>query len=317
MQIEHLLEFHGKSLDDFKGMPIPKKDLSKNISQIIREEIPQNLDLLSIKAQSNVSKMNYDQKDVFDKVVDAVENDISKVFVIDGPGGTGKTFVYNTLLAHIRSKGHIALAVASSGIAALLLDGGRTAHSRFKIPLAVNEFSTCNISVQSQLAELIRLCKLVVWDEAPMCNKYAFEAVDRCFKDIMKSEYLFGGKVVVLGGDFRQILHVIPHGTRMDIVASTLKRSYIWSHTDVRHLTINMRTSLGSDETKEKQQEFMNYLLRIGDGKKTAMNMEDELIELKNEIISKSSNSDDFVDEIFPNISNVTTNLNHAIEKSH
>jgi len=112
----------------------------------------------------------------------AVEKCFNKVFFIDGPGGTGKTFVYNTLLAHVRSKGNIALAVASSGIAALLLDGGRTANSRFKIPLVINEISTCNISVQSDLAKLIRLCKLVVWDEAPMCNKYVFEAVDRSFK---------------------------------------------------------------------------------------------------------------------------------------
>ena len=54
------------------------------------------------------------------------------MFFIDGPGGTGKTFVYNTLLSYVRSKGDITFAVASSRIAALLLNGGRTAHSRLK-----------------------------------------------------------------------------------------------------------------------------------------------------------------------------------------
>ena len=107
--------------------------------------------------EDNQSKMNVDQKQVFNTVVEAIENCYNKVFFIDGPAGTGKTFVYNTLLANVRSKGNIALAVASSGIAALLLDGGRTAHSRFKIPLVTNETSNCNISVQSDLATLIKL----------------------------------------------------------------------------------------------------------------------------------------------------------------
>ena len=57
------------------------------------------------------------------------------LFFIDGPGGIGKTFLYNLLLGRVRCEGHIALAMASSGIATLLLNGGRTAHSRFKIPV--------------------------------------------------------------------------------------------------------------------------------------------------------------------------------------
>ncbi|POG63370.1 DNA helicase Pif1 like protein, partial [Rhizophagus irregularis DAOM 181602=DAOM 197198] len=56
-------------------------------------------------------------------------NDKYGHFFIDGFAGTGKTFLYNTLLATIRLHGDIAIAVASSGIAALLLSGGRTAHS--------------------------------------------------------------------------------------------------------------------------------------------------------------------------------------------
>jgi hypothetical protein len=51
--------------------------------------------------------------------------------------------LYNLLLAKVRREGDIALAVASSGIAALLLEGGRTAHSRFMIPATnLNETST-------------------------------------------------------------------------------------------------------------------------------------------------------------------------------
>jgi hypothetical protein len=53
------------------------------------------------------------------------------VFFLDGPRGSGKTFVYKVLLALVRRDGHVAIAVASSGIAALPLEDGRTAHSVF------------------------------------------------------------------------------------------------------------------------------------------------------------------------------------------
>ena len=51
------------------------------------------------------------------------------LFFLDGPGGTGKMFLQNILLAHVRKQGKIALTVASTGIAATLLEGGWTAHS--------------------------------------------------------------------------------------------------------------------------------------------------------------------------------------------
>nr|XP_019069498.1 ATP-dependent DNA helicase PIF4-like [Solanum lycopersicum] len=92
-------------------------------------------------------------------------------FFIDGPGGTGKTFLYRALLAAVRTKGFIALATASSGVAASILPGGRTAHSRFKIPVDIDHNFTCNISKQSSLAILIRDSKLIVWDEVSMAKK--------------------------------------------------------------------------------------------------------------------------------------------------
>ena len=68
---------------------------------------------------------------------------LQRIFFGDGPGGTGKTFLYSMLLASVRARGGIALSVATSGIAALLLDGSKTAHSRFKIPIQLDDGSTC------------------------------------------------------------------------------------------------------------------------------------------------------------------------------
>ena len=95
------------------------------------------------------------------------------------------------------------------GIAATLLDGGRTFHSRFKAPLQLTATSTCNVPVQSPLADLIRRAQLIVWDEAPMAHRHLLEALDRTLRDIMMDDQPFGGKVLVLGGDFRQILPVV------------------------------------------------------------------------------------------------------------
>ena len=60
-----------------------------------------------------------------------------KTFFLDGPGGTGKTFVENLILTYVHSKGYIALAVVSTGIASILLANGHTSYSRFKIPLTL------------------------------------------------------------------------------------------------------------------------------------------------------------------------------------
>ena len=77
-----------------------------------------------------------EQEVVFAAVMSCVESgpdyDGPNVFYSDGPAGSGKTFLYLKLLRKVRSTGRIAIAVAMSGIAAQLLEGGRTAHSRFK-----------------------------------------------------------------------------------------------------------------------------------------------------------------------------------------
>ncbi len=100
------------------------------------------------------------------------------------------------------------LAIASSGIASLLLLGGKTAHSRFKILIGLHNESTCNITQQMKVAKLVRKADLIIWDEAPMMHREAFEVVDRTLCDLMQlddahaTKKIFGGKIMVLGGDF-------------------------------------------------------------------------------------------------------------------
>ena len=123
------------------------------------------------------------------------------VFFLDAPGGTGKTFLINTVLATIRSKNEIALATASSGIAATLLSGGRTLHSRFKIPLDAHrqELPMCSIKKGTVLAKIILDCKAIIIDEAPMTHRCAFEAIDRTLLVIFQHCF------VVTSGRFYQL----------------------------------------------------------------------------------------------------------------
>lgn len=105
-----------------------------------------------------------------------------------------------------------------------MLDGGKTAHSAFKLPINLNfsETPLCNISKQSEAAHVLKECKLIVWDEATMAHKGGVEALDRTLQDIRSSNRLMGGMTVLLAGDFRQTLPVVPRGTRADEVGPAL-----------------------------------------------------------------------------------------------
>ncbi len=107
------------------------------------------------------------------------------VFFLDGLGGSGKTFVYSVLLVLIWQDGHVAIGVASSNIGTLLLEGGHTSHSVFKIPIAIGRDSMCSILVQNDFAKLFWEAKLIVWDEAPAQHRHCAEVVDRTLHDIM------------------------------------------------------------------------------------------------------------------------------------
>merc|ERR1712020_218977 len=165
-------------------------------------------------------------------MLDSVNNGKGRLFFLEAPGGTGKTFVTSLLLAKVRQQDKIALAVASTGIASYLLPGGRTAHSMFKLPLdlTTKEAPTCNIRKGSGAAEVLKQCSLIVWDECTMTHKAAFEAVDRTLRDLRGRGLLMGGVTIVLSGDFRQCLPVIQRGTAADELRACLKASKdIWS----------------------------------------------------------------------------------------
>ena len=201
LDIDERLSKHNKSVKDF-NLPEPDKD--NDIPDPFQKEVLEALDFdkdtLSQYVEENLPKLTEEQKVAFDYVVNWDGHGDPPVVFLDAPGGTGKTFLLKLLLAYIRLKGKIALPLASTGLASLLLTGGRTVHSTFKLPLLADPDMTCNISKRkTSRAELLKQVSLVVWDECAMQHRYVLESVERCMRDIRSDDKLFGGVPIVLG----------------------------------------------------------------------------------------------------------------------
>ncbi|OMP06331.1 DNA helicase PIF1, ATP-dependent [Corchorus olitorius] len=312
--IEEILFRYGRSLAD-KNLPSPQDHTTCNsYDRLVLEEMSYDRAGLESDRSQLVGLLNDQQRVIFDFIVGSVNSDSGKMYFIHGHGGTGKTFLWKALLAEVRLSGYIAIAVASSGIASLLLPGGRTAHSRFKIPLHIDQWSTCDIKRGTQLARLIQRTSLIVWDEAPMMHRHCIEALDRSLRDIRGSvdpglrDRPFGGITVVFDGDLRQILPVIPRASRSDVVCYTICNSPLWKYCQILHLTVNMRlTRPGlTPQMRSAMKVFGQWLLDVGDGAVPSLSGGDDcdgsLIEIPSDLLIEYTGDpiEAIVNEIYP-----------------
>ncbi|CAG9815944.1 unnamed protein product [Phaedon cochleariae] len=279
----------------------------------------------------NIQSLNTDQKKIFDDIFstlsDSITNNINtnnntdninshrNLFFIDGPGGTGKTFLYNCIIGKVRHDlAKSVLAVAWTGIAATLLSKGTTVHSAFKLPLKLTETTVPGYPVESIKAQVIRESPIILWDEAPMSPRLAIEAVDRYLRDLMNTPKTpMGGKIVVFGGDFRQLLPVMPRAHSGQIIRACIKSSYLWPMVRQYRLEKNLRvsniltTTAVADENqlhlRQKEiQDFAQFLLQIGNDDLPHIKMPiaftpDDLIEIPSRFVVESINQ--IVEEIF------------------
>ncbi|GKD21696.1 ATP-dependent DNA helicase PIF1-like protein [Tanacetum coccineum] len=179
-------------------------------NRLIYDELDYKIPELIIQHQQLYASLTEEQTGIYNTIIDACNNNKGGMFFVYGYGGT----------------------------ASLLLEGRRTAHSRFAIPINIVEDSMCSIYADGDLAELIRIYTT-------------------------NSDKVFGGKVVVFGGNFRQILPVIPNGSRQDIVHALLNMSYLWQHCTVLKLTKNMRLRVGCNpEDAEEINDFADWILK-------------------------------------------------------
>ena len=296
------------------NLPIPTVNFdgaSAIPNRLLREEMTYNINPDNVELLWN--KLNHGQRYAADRIMDAVVANTDDEygapgaqFFLNGPGGTGKTFVQNTVMARIRSEQKVALAVASSGIASTLLQGGRTAHSRFKIPLDSDATSSCGTKKGTNLAELIKRTQVIFWDESPMQSRFDMEAVSRSLQDICNNDSAwFGGKVVCFCGDFRQTLPVVPGGSSGQVIDACLQKAEFWS--DVRRLDLTINERLNNpdltDVARVQMTTFAEDLLKIGNGstiKKSSTTKENVAPWEYGHIPDNAL--DDLIDKVYPDL---------------
>ena len=287
LDIQDLLDEYKKTLEDF-GIPRPPDHL---ITSEIEKEVGGYFNFSYQDIEANVAKLNQQQRAAFDQILEAVNacktgrSSGCNVFFLDGIGGSGKTFLYKTLLMKLRKQSQeerergehpIAVAMASNGLPAQLLPNGTTVHRRFRLPVKDDfdgEQLICSVARESHEADLLRKARLIVWDEAPAMNKWQLDAVDRCLRDIMEQpDRLMGGKVVVLGGDFRQCGPVMKNARgrarRAAEVNASLTHWTHWPAVKVLRLHINMRVeNCVRPVCKSRLERWSRWLKHVGDGK--------------------------------------------------
>lgn len=267
-EIQNILDAMDGSCLQTYGLPLPLPNtnvIQRNIGQEYTRQLNYNPAQQQEIANDNYRKLNTEQRLIFDNIVTKIQDGVGGLYFLDAPGGCGKTFLIETLLAHQRSQGKIAVATASTGLAATLLPGGKTVHSTFKIPLnvATYETSTCSIKKESALSKMLQEASILIIDEATLLHRKVLEAINTSMQDLKSSNELMGGLLLLLCGDFRQILPVVRNGTRANIVDACLKSSELWKFVKTFTLHTNMRVQLHGDEGV---QSFAADLLQLGNG---------------------------------------------------
>uniref|UniRef100_A0A8R1ETI8 ATP-dependent DNA helicase n=1 Tax=Caenorhabditis japonica TaxID=281687 RepID=A0A8R1ETI8_CAEJA len=171
---------------------------------------------------------------------------------------------------------------AWTGIASTLLSNGRTSASLFKLKIG-NDSKTSNHSKGSNETKKLKEVDVIIWDECSMISKTALETADFVLRDLPDSPFSFGGKRIVLAGDFRQILPVIRRGTKTDLINNCIKNSYLWNQFQKFLLLDNMRIGDAN---------WIKFLLDVGDG--VANDYEDRVTLLESLTVLE-----DLVDDVF------------------
>ncbi|KAG2055082.1 hypothetical protein BDR06DRAFT_825015, partial [Suillus hirtellus] len=134
--IDGILRKNGKSLQAIPQMPVSQMAARWGVmegNQLIYEQLQYDREQLQQMVEPGVNSLNAEQRAVFDAVVnDAMQHNDQRpghAYFVHSTGGCGKTYLCKLIASKIRAEGKIVLCVASSGIASLLLPGGRTAHS--------------------------------------------------------------------------------------------------------------------------------------------------------------------------------------------
>ncbi|GJU31819.1 DNA helicase [Tanacetum coccineum] len=149
-ELESCLNHCSKSLTGFGHRLPPEHLMSVLINKLLMEEKSYDRQLIAKEKDRLLAKLNNKQRHIFDLILDACINNKQELVFVYGHSGTGKPYLWKTIIYALHSEGRIVLAVVSSGIASLLLPAGRTAYLHFKLPLDLTNTSVCSIKKNTQ-----------------------------------------------------------------------------------------------------------------------------------------------------------------------
>lgn len=213
----------------------------------------------NIRYLAQRDRLNEDQQRIHDRVLNALDNNSQLFLFIPGSGGAGKTFLMTTICHLVRSRRSVILPTAWTGLAASLMIGGQTCHSRFCLPVPYYRDSVSSIKRNTDQARFISLASVIILDEASMIPGYFLVELDRLLKDITENELPFGGKIIILTGDLRQTLPIIPRATKNELISNSIVNSALWNLFEVMPLVINMRVN-------PNERQFIEWLELVGNG---------------------------------------------------
>lgn len=257
--IDSTLLLHGSSLENF-GLPRPAPEAAQpdgmDDADLLESIMAVESDFAEV--DRSVASLTSAQRGIFELIDHAVRvsDSAPRLFFLSGSGGVGKTFLYNTLIRYFRVQGHTVLATAWTGLAASLLLDGRTVHSLFKLPVPLCPTSSSSLRVSSTLGQLIARSKLIIWDEVSMATVQSLKLVEEAIRYVSGNNQNFAGKVILLGGDFKQCLPVVVNGDRHQVVAANVKNSPFWPLFHKLTLTTNLRAQHDPD--------FSRWLMQLG-----------------------------------------------------
>lgn len=129
-----------------------------------------------------------------------------------------------------------------------------------------------------------------------MAHKKSVEALDLKLKDLRGSDQIFGGALILLSGNCRQTLPVIPRSTPADELNACLKSSRLWAH--VHKLTLTMRVQLQNDTSAVR---FAEQLLDVGNGK-MPVDVTTKCITFPPDFCNLTETKTDLIQCVFPDI---------------
>ncbi|GFU32386.1 ATP-dependent DNA helicase [Trichonephila clavipes] len=146
------------------------------------------------------------------------------------------------------------------------------------------------------MGKVLQTCKIIIWDECTMSHKKALEALDRTLRDFRGNRRIFGGALILLSGDFRQTLPIIPRSTPADELHACLKSSVLWRHLQKLTLKTNMRVQLQRDASAGN---FAKQLMDFGNGR-MEIDESTQCITLPANFCKITESIDELVQKVFP-----------------